>query len=225
MNLVDETNISTEPPRVDHPEFKRLERVSRQVNLRRRQPVYLPGDAAEAVYIIQKGRVKLSRVSEDGKEFTMAIMTEGDIFGELEVLEGTSRDMMAEAIEDSIVTVINGHEFQMTLRENSDLSLEITKLIGTRMKKIENRMEDLFFREVPARLARLLIELSCKWRDPVEGGIRLSFRITHQELANLIGSTRETVSAAMSNFKKQGLIQQDHRQITISNREGLVLAR
>jgi len=105
------------------------------------------------------------------------------------------------------------------LREDPDLMLKLTRRIGLRLKKTEDRLEDLVFRAVPARLARLLLELSAGFGGSTDHGTRLHFRITHQELANLIGSTRETVSAILGDFKRKGLIRQDHRLITIRDHE------
>ena len=196
-----------------------LKKMTRVKTVKRRQPIYLPGDTSDKVYLLKSGRVKISRVTEDGKEFTLVILEPGEVFGELEVLEGTPRDTMAEGIDDVELLVMDRVGFQRILRMNPDLMFEWTKHIGNRLKKIESRIEDLVFRDVPTRLAKLLMEFSTEFGEPSGDGTRLRFRITHQELASLIGSTRETVSATLNNFKRQGIILQDHRWITIRHHE------
>ena len=98
---------------------------------------------------------------------------------------------------------------------------KLTKLIGLRLKKIQSRVEDLVFRDVPARLAHLLLELSKSDGVAENQGIRLKVKLTHQEMANLIGCSRETVSASMGQFRDDGLIEMDGRTITLVNEKGL----
>ena len=103
-----------------------------------------------------------------------------------------------------------------------NVTVKLTKLIGLRLKKIQSRIEDLVFRDVPARLAHLLSELSKSDGVAEKQGVRLKVKLTHQEMANLIGCSRETVSATMGQFRDQGLIQMDGRTITILKPDGLL---
>ena len=202
-------------------DLDRLNRVTRMEDIKRRQLIYLPGDAPDTVYLLKAGRVKISRVNDEGKELILAIMDPGEVFGELEVLDSSPRDTIAEALEDISVCVMRREDFVEVLKKNPDLTYRLTKLIGFKLKKIENRIEDLVFSDVPVRLAHLLMNLSNEFGQQEDGGIRLNVRITHQELANLIGSTRETVSATLSDFKRRGFILQDHRTIIIQDSKSL----
>ena len=210
---------------LDEKDLKDLENVARVEFVKKRQPVYLPGDAAGAVYLLERGRVKIFRVTEDGREFTIAILEPGEMFGEMEVLGGGPRDTIAESLEDIRLRVIPREDFERILRSHPALMFELTKLIGLQLKKTQGRIEDLAFRDVPTRLARLLLGFSKEFGRPAGDGLKLNFRITHQDLASLIGSTRETVSAVLGDFKRQGLIQLDRRFITIRNHEGFALFR
>ena len=171
------------------------------------------------------GRVKISRITEGGKELTLAILEAGEVFGELEVLEGGHRDTIAEALEDISICVLKRKDFEDVLKKNPDLTLRLTKLIGFRLKKIENRIEDLVFRDVPSRLARLFLSLAKEFGKASEDEVRLNLKITHQELANLIGSTRETVSATLNDFRRRELIRQDHHFIIIRDQNRLTALR
>lgn len=196
-------------------EIKGMENITQMVGVKRKEPIYLPGDPGDRVFLLKQGRVKLSRITEEGKELTLVILEAGEIFGELEALEGSPRDTIAEAVEDAAICVINKRDFVAFLKKTPDLSIKLTKLIGLRLKKIESRIEDLVFRDVPSRLARLLLDLSTELGVRENKGIRLRAKLTHEEMANLIGSTRETVSAVLGDFRRRGLIAQEKKGVII----------
>lgn len=202
-------------------EIQMMEDKTRMEVVKRRQVIYLPGDPAKTVYLLKTGRVKISRISEDGKEWTMAILEPGEVFGELEVLEGTTRDTVAEALDDCSICVMQRPDFEAMLRKDPNTSIRLTKLVGLRLKKIENRVENLVFRDVPSRLAQLLIQLSDEIGIRDDRGILFRVKITHKDLASLIGSTRETVSTTLGDFKKKGMIDIVQRRIIIKDSKGL----
>ncbi len=202
-------------------EMAALDRMTSMTSAKKKTPIFLPGDPARQVYLLKSGRVKISRTAEDGREFTLALLKPGDIFGEPEVLDGTARDTMAEALDDAQLCIIRGEDFIAMLSKSPDLSLRLAKLIGSRLRSIEVRIEDLVFRDVPARLAHLLLELAREFGAREKDGIRIGVRITHQEMANLIGSTRETVSATLGEFRKMGFIRADARHLILTQTEEL----
>jgi len=203
------------------PELQEMDRITRMQEVKKRQPIYLPGDPANTVYLLKKGRVKISSTAPSGKEVTFDILEPGEIFGELEVLEGSPRETLAETLDDALICAIRREDFDRYLRQHPDMTLKLTKLIGLRLRKIHNRVEDLVFRAVPARLAHLLQKLSKTDGVPDGAGIRLWVKLTHQEMANLIGCSRETVSTTLGQFREQGLIRMDGRSITVVNPNGL----
>jgi len=198
-----------------------MEKITRMEEVKKRQPLYLPGDPSSSVYLLKKGRVKIANSAPSGKEVTFEILEPGEVFGELEVLEDTPRSTSAEALDDTLICVIPRKDFDQYLAMHPHVTVKLTKLIGLRLRKIQSRVEDLVFRDVPARLAHLLLEL--RKTDGVidEQGIRLRAKLTHQEMANLIGCSRETVSTIMGQFRDDGLIEADGRSITILNEKGL----
>lgn len=196
-------------------EMETLAGVTRMESVRKKTPIFFPGDPSHQVYLLKEGRVKLSRISEEGREVTIALLEPGEIFGELEVLGDAPRDTLAEALDDSRICVVSKAIFLAMVRSKPEFSFRLTKLIGFRMRKIESRVEDLVFRDVPARLAHLLLELAKSYGRKTEKGIFLRIKITHQEIANLIGSIRETVSAVLGDFRRDGWIAFEGRQITL----------
>jgi CRP-like cAMP-binding protein len=202
-------------------ELQEMERITKMQAIKKRQTIYLPGDPANTVYLLKKGRVKIASSDPSGKEVTFEILEAGEIFGELEALENAPRETLAEALDDALICAIRREDFDRYLREHPNLTVKLTKLIGLRLRRIQSRVEDLVFRDVPARLAHFLLELSKTDGTPDDLGIRLQAKLTHQEMANLIGCSRETVSIILGQFREQHLIRIEGRSIVIENSSGL----
>jgi len=202
-------------------DMQEMEKITHMEEVKKRQPLYLPGDPSSSVYLLKKGRVKIANTAPSGKEVTFEILEPGEVFGELEVLEDAPRSTSAEALDDTLICVIPRKDFDQYLAMHPNVTVKLTKLIGLRLRKIQSRVEDLVFRDVPARLAHLLVELGKTDGVTDKQGIRLKAKLTHQEMANLIGCSRETVSATMGHFRDQGLIHVDGRTITIVNEKRL----
>ena len=202
-------------------ELQEMNRITHMEEIKKRQPIYLPGDPSNTVYLLKKGRVKISSVAANGRVVTFEILEPGEIFGELEVLEDSPRESYAETLDDTLICAISREDFDGYLRNHPDMALKLTKLIGLRLRKIQNRVEDLVFRDVPARIAHLLLELQTSEGVQEGAGIRIRAKLTHQEMANLIGSSRETVSAILGQFRDRGFIQTKARSIIILDSNGL----
>ena len=202
-------------------EMQEMEKITRMEEVKKRQPLYLPGDPSSNVYLLKKGRVKIANTAPNGKEVTFDILEPGEVFGELDVLEDAPRSTSAETLDDAVICVIPRKDFDQYLAMHPTVMFKLTKLIGLRLKKIQSRVEDLVFRDVPARLAHLLVELSKTEGVAEKQGIRLKVKLTHQEMANLIGCSRETVSATLGQFRDEGLLQLDGRTLTILDLKGL----
>lgn len=196
-------------------QMEELDRITRMSAVKKKETIYLPGDSSRQVYLLKSGRVKIARISEEGREVTFALLEPGEIFGELEALDDLPRDTLAEALDDSELCIMQQDTFLTLIRSKPELSFRLTKLIGFRMRQIESRVEDLVFRDVPYRLAHLLLQLSKDYGKETPQGILLKIKITHQEIANLIGSIRETVSTILGDFKKEGLITFDGRKVIL----------
>jgi len=202
-------------------EMQEMEKITRMEEVKKRQPFYLPGDPSSSVYLLKRGRVKLANTAASGKEVTFDILEPGEVFGELEVLEGLPRETAAEALDDAMICVIRREDFDKYLAMHPNITVKLTKLIGLRLRRIQSRIEDLVFRDVPARLAHLLVELSKSDGAQESGGIRIKAKLTHQEMANLIGCSRETVSSTLGQFRDEGFLQLDGRTMTILDLKGL----
>jgi CRP/FNR family cyclic AMP-dependent transcriptional regulator len=188
---------------------------------RPRQVIYLPGDRAQAVHFLTSGRIKISKVTRDGKELTLAYRTEGDFFGEPCLLEGGPREEMAEAMDASVTVEVDRELLDQLLRTNGITAYKFARALIARRKDLETRVEQLIFKDVGSKLAELLLNLGAEHGIADARGLVVGLKITHQEMANLIGSTRETVSLTLSQFKRKGLIQTEGRKVILADPEGL----
>jgi CRP/FNR family transcriptional regulator len=185
--------------------------------------VYFPGDPSETVYSVREGKVRLTYLDESGRRLTFAIVGRGQLFGESALAGEESRNWLAEAVEDTTVCIIQRDDLLDFAANNPDLSLRIGKEVGDRLSEIENKLEDLLFKNVHARLSTTLLNLSESFGERDGEGIRLQFRVTHQELANLIGATRETTSLALGDLERDGLLEKERGSITLKDPEKLRL--
>ena len=188
---------------------------------RPRQVVYLPGDRASSVHFIGSGRVKVSKVTRDGKELTLAYRTSGDFFGETCLLDGGPREEMVEAMETTTSVELERTGLGHLLASNAPVAYPFARALISRWLGLQAKVEQLVFKDVGSKLAELLLRLGSEHGVEHRRGLVLGLKITHQEMANLIGSTRETVSLTLSQFKRKGFIQTEGRKVILADREGL----
>lgn len=201
-----------------------LARLAERIELRevrRREVIYLPGDPGGSVYFVNGGRVKISKVTRDGKALTLTYCGPSELFGETCLVDGGAREEMAEAMENAMITEIERTDFEKLLGVHANLGYQMTRLLAARRRDLENKLETLVFRDVTSKLAELLLQLGDEYGVDDARGTLVALKITHQELANLIGSTRETVSLTLSQFKKKNLICTEGRKVIISDAESL----
>ena len=203
--------------------LKRLERIAEQRQYRRRQVVHFADQPGDYVYLLCTGRVKIARVSERGRELTLYLLEDGAIFGESGLLNTQEAyEMVAETLEDSVIAVFRRADILAALEQSLPATWELLKLVSARRILAESQVADLVFLEVPKRLAKLLLRLYEGQGGPSgRSGQTLRGRMTHQELANVIGSTRETTTLILNDFRRQGLIDFLGRKILITDRAGL----
>lgn len=187
-------------------ERRQVARLGRSCLIPRGNQIYLPGDPAEAVYIIAKGRVKLSRLTESGQELILAIVGAPGLFGELALIDEAPREEMAEALEDSSLYTFAAEDLTPLLNQSPTFALEVARQMGRRLKALEVRAGLLALCKVPVRLAHLLLQFMEDCGRPSAAGILLALPMAHLHLAQQIGSSRETVTAVLNHFKRQGLI-------------------
>ena len=196
-------------------ELRRIEMRSRARTFPRKSPIYLPADEARSVYLLAKGRAKICHLTPEGKQSILAFIEPGELFGELAILDSGAREEYAEAIEVSTVVMIPGDEIQRLMADLPELSFGITKMIGMRRRRIERRLKNLLFLSNRERLTHLLLELAEQYGKSTSDGIQLGIKLSHQDLASVIGSTRETVTVVLGEMQSEKLLKIGRRNILL----------
>lgn len=202
-------------------ELNELKRWVKSIFYRKGETIFLPGDPSDYVYFLHKGRVKLAYLDESGKRLTLSICRVGELFGEMALLGEKRRRLIAEALEDVELCIVSSDDLLRFADNNQGLSIQLTRAIGSRMRDLENRLQDLIFKDVPTRLARLLYRLMDDYGIPHEKGTMLDVKLTHRDLADLIGSTRETTTATLNDLAKQGLVTKVKSKLVLPDQEKL----
>ncbi|MBP9086556.1 MAG: Crp/Fnr family transcriptional regulator [Kofleriaceae bacterium] len=184
---------------------------------RRKDVFYLPGDPSDSLFLVHGGRIKISKVTRDGKSLTLAYCGPTEIFGENCLADAAPRAEMAETVDNAIVSECPRRDFEDLCIAYPQLALGITRIVVMRRRELEAKIESLIFRDVGAKLAELLLTLAEQYGIEDSRGTLLSLKITHQEMANLVGATRETVSLTLSNFKRQGIIDTEGRRMIVAD--------
>jgi CRP/FNR family transcriptional regulator, cyclic AMP receptor protein len=184
--------------------------------------IYVPSDLARSVLVVASGRVKIKGVTPDGKEIIYAFIEPGELFGELALVDESPRDEFAEALEPSEILAIARDDLFALMAARPDISLGITKLLGLRRKRIETRLRNIMFRSNRQRVLGVLLELLDSYGEQLGPNWQIQLRLSHQELASLIGATRETVTIVLGQLQLEGLIRVKRRCITVLDRDRLI---
>jgi len=202
-------------------QMQTVERRTVMKEVRRKEVLYLPGDAGDRIYLLKRGVVKISGLADDGREVILALLRKGEVFGEEAVLDDSPRDHMAEAHDDALVCILTKRDFAEILRGHPEMAFKVTKLLGFRLKTFRNRVEKLLFKGAPARLAQTLLELAEDHGVQDARGVLLPLRLSQQDLASLIGVTRESVNLTLSDFRRRGLVELDGRTLRLLRPDAL----
>ena len=208
--------------RVTPAEAQRLEAHSSLRSFARREIIYFPGEPGHSVLVLARGRVKIKTVTPDGRETISAFIVEGELFGELALLDAAPRGEFAEAVEPSQVLAVPRADIIWLMDRRPDVALHVTKLFGFRLRRVENRLRNILFRSNRERIVALLLELLDSHGQKDADGWEIQLRLSHQDLANLIGATRETVTGTLGQLQHEGLIVVRRQRIRVIKRARLV---
>jgi CRP/FNR family transcriptional regulator len=203
----------------------RLAANSVAIDYRRRRFIYRAGDAADALYLIARGRVKLCRVeTATGREAVIDILSAGSLFGESALYTAGSREKCAIAYENSRLLRIPVGDFQEGMAENRELYDYTFRLIGQRLARAERMVADFALDAIPARLEKLLLEFSRRYGINETNGVLIDIPLPHREIASIVGSTRESVTVRLNAMRRDGIIDFVNRKILIKRPESLAVA-
>ncbi len=196
------------------------ERVRRR-RFARGDLIFQKDDPGQSLFIIESGSVRIYVPGTQGADLTLAVMGESDFFGDMSLLDGRPRSASAAAAADAVLLSLERSDFSSLLQSRPDAAMSILAVIARRLRDSDQMASDLAFLDVSGRLARRLLDLSGTNGVQREDGILLQVTLTQEELANMIGVTRESVNRNLSMFRRLGLIAREGRKIILRNPEGL----
>jgi CRP-like cAMP-binding protein len=177
---------------------------------------YAPEDTGEVLFLLKKGRVQLYRLSPDGKKLIVAILEEGSIFGEMSFVGQGMHNTFAESIDDCTLCVMSRQDIENLIHEKPQVGIRFMEAMADRLQKTEAKLEELAFKGIPARLSSLLLSLSSE-----DNGASIVDGYTHQDLAEMLGTYRETTTQILNNFKGAGWIEIGRKRIVLLDQEAI----
>jgi CRP-like cAMP-binding protein len=201
--------------RVDQEAVHRFNAMMRKTKLRRGEWVFVHGDPADSIYILQKGRMKITALSEDGHEVVHEIVGPGEIFGHLSTILGIPRTTSAQTLEPSLLCEIRQKDFESLLTAYPELSLQLLKSVGLRLKRAEAQLLNVICHDVSTRVREALIDLvACESGKQTDQPVRI--KITQQDLANLIGASRQKTWQVLKQLEDSSVLQLMYRSILVT---------
>ena len=183
--------------------------------------IYLPDELSDKIFFLTDGRVKIGTYADSGKEITKAILSQGEVFGELAMVGETSRRDFALAMEDVMTCAMTVEEMKSMMREHSGLSLFLMKVMGSRVLEMEQRLESLVFKDSRTRIIEFLKNLAAKKGQRVGYEMLVRKFLTHQEIANLTATSRQTVTTVLNELRNKNILIFNRRRLLIRDMDKL----
>ena len=181
---------------------------------RKDQILYAPGDRADTLFLLKSGSVRLYRLTPSGKRLDLAVIEPGMFFGEMSLLGESRCYTFAEVAEESLIFVMSNTDIDRLMRERPQVALRMIEALSQRLAQYGTRLEEIAYGSVPARIAAVLLRLS-------QGQNGEAMPISHQELGDMIGAYRESVTRALNEFQRAGMVELSRGQITVLDAMGL----
>jgi CRP/FNR family transcriptional regulator, cyclic AMP receptor protein len=192
-----------------------------EIELARGEVLFHEGDPGDSLYVVLRGKVKLGRTSGDGRENLVAVLGPGEMFGELSLFDPGPRSAGATALVDSTLLGLSQDELTPWLATRPDVARALLRAIARRLRRTNDSMSDLVFSDVPGRVAKALLDLSARFGTAADDGIHVAHDMTQEELAQLVGASRETVNKALADFAGRGWLRLEARAVVLTNVERL----
>ena len=184
--------------------------------------VFSEGDTGDRLFIVLDGKVKISRAASDGRENLLTVLGPGEMFGELSLFDPGSRTATATAVTESTLASLDHDDLRPLLLDQPAVAVQLLRALAQRLRRTNEAMADLVFSDVPGRVAKALLDLSEKFGVQEPDGVRVQHDLTQEELAQLVGASRETVNKALSDFANRGWLRLEGRTVLVLDAERLV---
>lgn len=183
--------------------------------------IYFSDDPSDTLFFLKEGKVKIANLSDEGKEVIKTILQPGEVFGEFSLWDEGRRTDFAQALDKVKVCKISKADFRSLMEKYGDFSIRVNKLIGLRLKKVERRLESLFFKDARARIIEFLLDMAEEQGEKVGFETMIKNMLTHQDIANLTATSRQTVTSVLNDLRSRNLINFNRRQILIRDMDDL----
>ncbi len=200
---------------LDDESLRELSAVARKRVFRQGEVIFHRDDPGQVLYIVKEGKVKIALTSPDGQEVSLTVFGAGECFCELSILDGEPRSADAVALERVELYALQRQDFVNVVMNHPKIAVQVMKVISQRLRQADNQIEDLLFLDVYGRVAKKLLELSETHGVPTAQGVRIELRLTQQELASMVGASRESVNKVMGYFTDKRYIMTDKHKITL----------
>ena len=189
--------------------------VARRRTFRAGEVICHRDDPGQVLYIIKEGKVKISLISPDGQEISLVVFGPGDCVGELALLDGEPRSADVIALERVECYTLQRSDFHKTVMKNPTIAIHVLEVLSRRLRRMNKQVEDLIFLDVYGRVAKKLLELADEHGQQTDEGTLINVRLTQQELASMVGASRESVNKVIGYFTDKQYISTDRHKITI----------
>ncbi|TQL52289.1 transcriptional regulator [Ornithinicoccus hortensis] len=200
---------------LDETSAQRLMESMQRTQLHRSETVFNEGDPGDSLYIILTGKVKLARTSGDGRESLMSVLGPGEMFGELSLFDPGPRLSSAIAVADTKLISLGHQDLTEFLTAHPEVSMQMLAGMAHRLRRTNEGISDLVFTDVPGRVAKALLDLSRRFGQRSEQGVQVDHGLTQEELAQLVGASRETVNKALADFAGRGWLVLGAKSVTL----------
>jgi CRP/FNR family transcriptional regulator, cyclic AMP receptor protein len=200
---------------LDASSLQQLAQAMRRRTFRANEAIFHRDDPGQVLYVIKEGRVRIRLTSAEGQEVALAVFGPGDSFGEMAILDNQPRSADAIAIDKVEVFTLQRQDFIGVIRSHPEIAVQVMKALSKRIRTANQMVEDLIFLDVYGRVAKKLVELSEEYGVMTDDGVRIDLRLTQQELASMVGASRESVNKVMGYFTDKSYISTDKHRVTI----------
>ena len=196
-------------------DFQSLAKVANRRRYPKDSVVFFENEQGDFFFMILEGRIKVTILGDDGREVILSLLGSGDFFGEMALLDNEPRSATAIAVEDTELLSLHRNDFQNVLTDNRSITVGLIKVLTSRLRRANHQISTLALLDVYGRVARVIVDMAREEGRRLKDG-RIAFRrATHQEIANRIGTTRETVTRMLKDLERQGMIHIEGREIIV----------
>ncbi len=206
---------------LDDESARALRRQMSEVKLSRGDHLFLEGQDGDRLYVVLDGKIKLTRAASDGRENLWSVLGPGEMFGELSLFDPRPRTSTASAVTEAAVAALAHDALRHLLLERPEVSMYMLQALARRLRRANDVVANLVFTDVPGRVAKNLLDLADRFGEQERDGLHVHHDLTQEELAQLVGASRETVNKALADFAARGWLQISARSVLILDTERL----